>query len=416
MQHPFDSALLATDALVPRRRKTGNSRSSSTRARRSCTVTSIGQQETSVPPEPVIAQPARLDIVEQSVKSLGFSEAVSKRISSASTRESTQKVYNTRWTEFANWCTGQGLDPMTCTIPKVADFLLFLFSERKLAVGTIANYRSAIASTWAASGNQSLSTDVTIANLIRSFHSERPRPVNSVPAWSLSLVLDALRRPPFEPLSKIPLANLSHKTVFLVALASGRRRSELHAITDVGSGLVGRGQNYNLQLDVRFLAKTERQNRKDVKSINIPALPELEREERSLCPVRALQHYRTRTEAQRKASESKKFFVSYKQGFKGEITTQTISRWITSTVRDAYQATGHNEELLQLHSFRAHEVRALSASVAFDRAVPLHDVLQAAQWRCHNTFTSFYLRDMTMERQGLMALGPIVAAQRIVQP
>ena len=37
-------------------------------------------------------------------------------------------------------------------------------------------------------------------------------------------------KPPFEPIAKCELKFLTLKTVFLVALASGRRRSELHAM------------------------------------------------------------------------------------------------------------------------------------------------------------------------------------------
>ena len=69
-----------------------------------------------------------------------------------------------------------------------------------------------------------------LGSLIRSFQLERPPQRKIAPQWNLSLVLQSLLKPPFEPIAKCELKFLTLKTVFLVALASGRRRSELHAL------------------------------------------------------------------------------------------------------------------------------------------------------------------------------------------
>ena len=44
------------------------------------------------------------------------------------------------------------------------------------------------------------------------------------------------------------------------------------------------------------------------------------------------------------------------------------------------------------------------------RQVPLLDVLRAAQWRSHTTFTSFYLTDLTVLEEDLMKIGPVTSA------
>ena len=51
-------------------------------------------------------------------------------------------------------------------------------------------------------------------------------------AWDLSLVLRALTRYPFESkdMSTISLKHLTLKTVFLLSLASGAQRGEIHAL------------------------------------------------------------------------------------------------------------------------------------------------------------------------------------------
>ena len=45
--------------------------------------------------------------------------------------------------------------------------------------------------------------------------------------------------------------------------------------------------------------------------------------------------------------------------------------------------------------------------------VRLGDILKAAQWRSHNTFTSFYLKDMTLHEEDILRLGPLVTAQQV---
>ena len=50
-------------------------------------------------------------------------------------------------------------------------------------------------------------------------------------SWSLPVVLEALAKPPFEPLAEASLKDVTVKTVFLMAIALGQRRSALHALS-----------------------------------------------------------------------------------------------------------------------------------------------------------------------------------------
>ena len=50
-----------------------------------------------------------------------------------------------------------------------------------------------------------------------------------VPKWDLSLVL-MLTKAPFKPLHRAELNHITLKTVFLLALASGPRIGEIHAL------------------------------------------------------------------------------------------------------------------------------------------------------------------------------------------
>ena len=80
-------------------------------------------------------------------------------------------------------------------------------------------------------GNSAInvSKNENLTRLLDSFHRDRPKGRRCIPAWNLSLVLHLLTKAPFEPLKEASLKHLTFKTVFLLALGSGKRRSEIHA-------------------------------------------------------------------------------------------------------------------------------------------------------------------------------------------
>ena len=65
--------------------------------------------------------------------------------------------------------------------------------------------------------------------LLSSFHWDRPKSFRNLPKWNLSVVLNELTKAPFEPMKDTDLKHLTLKTTFLLALASSKRRSEIHA-------------------------------------------------------------------------------------------------------------------------------------------------------------------------------------------
>ena len=174
--------------------------------------------------EPLESEPTCLAPRASAIKEQGFSEAVAARIE-APQRGSTRSVYEAKWSIFTKWCLSNQVDFRAPPIKAIADFLLYLFQDRKLQPGTIDGYRSAIADKL---GNVpiNVSKDENLTRLLDSFHRDRPRGRRGIPSWNLSLVLHQLTKAPFEPLKE---ASLKHLTVFLLALGSGKRRSEIHA-------------------------------------------------------------------------------------------------------------------------------------------------------------------------------------------
>ena len=160
------------------------------------------------------------------IKEQGFSEAVAARIE-APQRGSTRSVYEAKWTILKKWCLSNQVDFRYPPVKSVADFLLYLFQDRKLQPSTIDGYRSAIADKLGSS-SVNISKDENLTHLLDSFHRDKPKGRRGVPSWNLSLVLHQLTKAPFEPLKEASLKHLTFKTVFLLAQGSGKGRSEIH--------------------------------------------------------------------------------------------------------------------------------------------------------------------------------------------
>ena len=349
------------------------------------------------------------------IKEQGFSEAVAARIE-APQRRSTRSVYEAKWTIFTKWCITNQVDFRSPPVNSVADFLLYLFEVKNLQPSTIDGYRSAIADKL---GNTTvnISKDENLTRLLDSFHRDRPKGRRGIPSWNLSLVLHQLTKAPFEPLREASLKHLTFKTVFLLALGSGKRRSEIHAWEHKNIRHQSDWSKVSLIPSPSFLSKNQlaKEGPESVAPVVIPALaPTLDRSlrsDRSLCPVRALRYYLDRTSDLRQNKDL--VFVSFKKGFDKDISPATISSWIKQTVILCYELSDRQAHtLLQV---KAHDVRAFAASKAFQSGVSLEQILSACHWKSHNTFTQFYLKDVAWADSELYHLGPVVAAQQIHQ-
>ena len=204
------------------------------------------------------------------------------------------------------------------------------------------------------------------------------------------------------------------KTLFLLLLASGKRRSEMHAI-DV------RRIQWNEKKTKAFLypvpgflpktlAAAEGQGRFQPIELN-SLIPFVRNEvpDRYLCPLRALRYYLQVTVATR--GPRNRLFIPYKPGCSSDLHANTVSSWVKQLI--LYVHKNASSEKLQVGKVRAHDTRALSASLALHQNMALPALLKTCTWASHNTFTNFYLRDVTVLEKGLHKLGPLVLAGEI---
>ena len=132
-----------------------------------------------------------------------------------------------------------------------------------------------------------------------SMELQRPRLTPVLPQWDLGIVPEALSKPPYEPLREASLKHLTLKTVFLLAMASGGRRSKLQA-------LVFDPQPKGAGVTLYFRPEFDAPN----------------------CPVRALKYYhRYMSEHPELRKGRRSLFIPLFITFK-ELSATSISRWI----------------------------------------------------------------------------------------
>ena len=107
-------------------------------------------------------------MAEVTLEKNGFSQEVTSRILSP-IRKSSNSVYEAKWNGFCTWCEEHGFSVMHPTVPIIAEFFLFLFSEKKLLPQTIEGYRSALSMKLDA--DLELGSNKELKRLIQSFTS-----------------------------------------------------------------------------------------------------------------------------------------------------------------------------------------------------------------------------------------------------
>ena len=331
-------------------------------------------------------------------RAAGFSSAVTEQ-SSLALRRSSRAVYQVRWSIYRSWCREQGHSVSRPTLAKVADFLYFLRFTRGLSVSSLRGYRSVLSAVFRFH-LPALSSDPVIRDHLRSFRLSSGERVLRPPAWDLSKVLRYLVSPVFEPLSQAPFRSLTLKTLFLLALATAKRVGELQALSSVVTFVDG---DACLSYIPQFVAKSESLTRSIPRSFLVKSLADFAAGldiDLLLWPVRALRLYLHRTRSLSPLRHC--LFVSPRR------PSRAMSKNVVSFfLREVIHAAGAARP--EVGSLRAHEVRSVSTSVAFHRNWSVTSVLESATWTSSSVFSSFYLRDIQHEYDGLLSLGPFAA-------
>ena len=348
----------------------------------------------------------RLETVKLLVKERGFSQRAAEVIASCR-RRSSDILYQSRWEFFHKWCLDRGFSVSNPPVNVIADFLIFLSDNLKLSVSSIKGYRSVLSSVYRHVGLD-LSLNQDLRDLVRHFEIKAPPKNSNLVPWNLDVVLKYLMSDNFEPMDSLDLKKLTQKTLFLISLASAKRVSEIQGLSfKVGT----QGDNFILSYRPSFRAKTETLKNPLPRSFTLKNLSELvgRESERALCPVRALKFYLNRTKGLSNRSNS--LFCSYRKPSKA-MTKNGISFFLRDIIKKAH--CWISEDMYSSLKVRAHDIRGVATSVRFQKNMSIADIIQSATWRCASTFSNFYLKDVAIVYDDILALGPVIAADQIV--
>ena len=185
----------------------------------------------------------------------GFSVEVAERIAAPQT-SSTRTIYKSKWTLFEKWCRENSVDFSNPSVKQVSDFFMYLYQDLNRRPSTINGYRTAIVDTLGPAGHH-IAQSLDLHRLLSSFHRDRPKCSRNLPKWNFSVVLNELTKAPFEPMKDTDLKHLTLKTAFLLALASGKRRSEIHAWVANKVSNLGQWEKVALLPSSDFIAKNQ---------------------------------------------------------------------------------------------------------------------------------------------------------------
>lgn len=200
------------------------------------------------------------------------------------------------------------------------------------------------------------------------------------PAWDLPMVLKYLETNPFEPKGSSSLRDTARKTAFLLAIASGRRCSEIHACA-IGRHIVFSRAGVTLYFKNKFMAKNERLNFQ-AKPIFIP---KLQRKHRVNCPVRALRWYLNKSEIAR--ADHTQLFITSQKPYR-PVAKSTIANWLVEVITGAGALQSETPA-------KAHSTRHISTSWAHAHGVSIPEIINTVAWKSDSTFISTYMKSIT---------------------
>ena len=303
-----------------------------------------------------------------------------------------RKVYDARWAAFRSWCKQQKPKVKHPTRANQVVVTRFLNEKAKtVSFNTIKGYITALSRQHRGIdyGGQChpLSSVYSIKTWLKGLQNSTTTTRSRTPKWCLELVLKTLTKPPYYPLDKNKTGwrkFLTRRTVFLTAVTSARRTSELHAIDyDVDFT----GVDVRLWPDSDFKPKVNTAWHRN-RPIIVPAMFEnVDPYLQKLCVHRALNDYLNETLTFRAGNGTSQLFLCYGGKCLGEpASKKTISRWLVDTINDAYV----RHKLEKPLKVTGHQVRGQAASWGVQAGLDPQTICEAATWSSKSTFVKAY--------------------------
>ena len=285
-------------------------------------------------------------------------------------RGSTRDQYEHCWKDFQRWLTSNPSKPIAKG--PVLLYLTQLAQTRGLSPKTVLVYRNALKLPLLHGFNINTS-DREFSLLARSQFLQNPPPKKLIPAWNPNKVLSMLEQPEFLNHRATP-HRLLMKTLFLVALATGNRVSEIAAFTRVGSKILPGSKKAIIAVRPGFLYKNQTLDRSPP-NIVIKALLDQNLSPNRLCPVDSLRCWLALSDTWGVDA----IFANPKSHKK--MNRGAVSQLLVTTINRSQPGV----------LAKAHDVRKVSATFAWARGVPPHQIIQTMFWKSTSVFLDKYL-------------------------
>lgn len=305
-------------------------------------------------------------------------------------RRSTRDQYQIAWAALQTWVAANDLTSFSKA--SLLAFLSYLAKTKSLSPRTVLVYRAAL--TLPLCYAFGIDTSDREFNLLsRSQFIANPPVKKLIPRWSLSRVLDLLESRDYCGPNTSRLNRL-RKTLFLVALASGNRASELAAIERPCIAFSENKAKVTLPVRAGFLYKNQRPGHTPP-NIQIRALMDGDRHHR-LCPVINLRRWLLATR-----TENCQALFSNARTHRA-LLPSTLSKHICHLINVADPGRIPH----------GHDVRKVAASLAWTRGSPLSDIIEKGFWSSSHVFISRYLVPTDPRPGNCVAMGTTVTGPR----
>ena len=361
---------LANSVLVPKTNGNGSCDSSSSSLVRK-PFEQPKKGNSSIVRKPLLKTPG-MESFRKKLSSEGISERASNLISNAR-RVGTRSNYESAWRKFDSWCSEKQIDPTTCDVSIVLDYLAHLF-DQGYRYNYIAAHRSAISAYHEPIKGILVGKHTRVSSLLTGIFNERPPLPRYSFVWDVEIALKFIKTLPID--DSISDKLLTYKLVTLLSLLAASRVSEI------------------TNLDIDFLLKqpdvyvfTFSQVSKTWKPGQKAPTMEFKVYDRdvSLCVCRTIDLYLKRTESRR--GDYKQLLISIVRPYH-PVKSCTVSRWLV----DMLGLSG-----IDTKTFKAHSTRAASTSKASSSGISLTEIVKRGKWKSDSTFRKFYHKNIVKE-------------------
>lgn len=308
-----------------------------------------------------------MDRVRQAGRDRGFSEE-SAELLTKGWRNKTRTAYNANWRTGERWCNQQQTDPLSASIPLIADFLTSQYNEGK-QYSTLNAYRSTISSIHPEIDGGPIGQHRDIKRLMEGMFNERPPQPKYTETWDVQTVLSHIKT--LGPNATMHIRDLAQKLAALIAITAASRASGIQNLSTKHMTDGGNTITFKLSRPTKVTKQGE-----PLPTIVIHAYDK----DRDLDPTECIRAYLHRTKEWRLKEEQDILLLSTIKPH-NPVATPTVSNWIKQIMKKA----GIDTDV-----YTAHSTRSASTSKAKQTGLPISDIIHNANWSRATTFHRHY--------------------------